>query len=105
MHIINIRFVLQMPGLKAFCSFCGFDGILKGCSDITQDMQSRTYDHLDVENAAFDRDYLEYSVNISDLKNSLQVISLNRYCELCCSFFIFIFSWRDVWLSSTGSCE
>lgn len=67
----------QMPSLEEFCSFCGFEDVLQGCSSVTQEMQSRAYDPLDIENAAFDRDYLEYSVNISDLKNSLQV----KYCD------------------------
>lgn len=78
--VTTVRFFqcAQMPSLEEFCSFCGFDDVLQGCSSVTQEMQSRGYDPLDIENAAFDRDYLEYSVNISDLKNSLQV----KHCYL-----------------------
>lgn len=51
----------------------GLEGLSQSWLTITKEMASRPYDLLDIDKASFDRDFLEYSVNVSDLKLLLQV--------------------------------
>lgn len=38
-----------------------------------QEVREKPYDLLDMDNTQFDRDILEFNVNVNDLENGLQV--------------------------------
>jgi dynein heavy chain len=51
----------------------GLEGVLKAFWSIVDDVKRKPYDLLDFSRTQFDRDYLEFNVNIHDLEISLQV--------------------------------
>lgn len=53
-------------------SFPGLEGVLKSFWSIVDDVKRKPYDLLDFSRTQFDRDYLEFNVNIHDLEISLQ---------------------------------
>lgn len=50
----------------------GLEGVLKAFWSIVDDVKRKPYDLLDFSRTQFDRDYLEFNVNIHDLEISLQ---------------------------------
>jgi hypothetical protein len=50
----------------------GLEGVLKAFWGIVDDVKRKPYDLLDFSRTQFDRDYLEFNVNIHDLEISLQ---------------------------------
>jgi len=50
----------------------GLEGVLKSFWSIVDDVKRKPYDLLDFSRTQFDRDYLEFNVNIHDLEISLQ---------------------------------
>lgn len=46
--------------------------MLKACWNVVDDVKRKPYDLLDFSRTQFDRDYLEFNVNIHDLEISLQ---------------------------------
>lgn len=51
----------------------GLEGVLKSFYGIVDDVKRKPYDLLDYARNQFDRDYLEFNVNIHDLEINLQV--------------------------------
>lgn len=51
----------------------GLESVLKSFYVIVDDVKRKPYDLLDYSRNQFDRDYLEFNVNIHDLEISLQV--------------------------------
>lgn len=72
--ILLVLHGMQIPALSKFCALAGLGGLSQDWLTVTKDMECRPYDLLDIDKAFFDRDYVEYSVNLSDLKLLLQVI-------------------------------
>jgi dynein heavy chain len=62
-----------------FCFVCyalpptGLEAVLKSLYTIIDDVKRKPYDLLDYSRNQFDRDYLEFNVNIHDLEISLLV--------------------------------
>jgi dynein heavy chain len=54
------------------CLLAGLEGVLKAFWNIVDDVKRKPYDLLDFSRTQFDRDYLEFNVNIHDLEISLQ---------------------------------
>lgn len=71
---LYVLYEMQIPALSNFCALAGLGGLSQDWLTITKDMECRPYDLLDIDKAFFDRDYVEYSVNVSDLKLLLQVV-------------------------------
>jgi dynein heavy chain len=51
----------------------GLEAVLKSLYTIIDDVKRKPYDLLDYSRNQFDRDYLEFNVNIHDLEISLLV--------------------------------
>lgn len=66
----------QFSSLSQHKHIEGLDFIIKKFNDIVDDVKRKPYDLLDFTQTQFDRDILEFNVNINDLEMSLQVHSL-----------------------------
>ena len=51
----------------------GLDAFYNRFQRAVEEIQNKPYNLLDMENTQFDRDILEFNVNVNDLENSLQV--------------------------------
>jgi hypothetical protein len=64
------------PGCRAHVALpppAGLEAVLKSLYTIIDDVKRKPYDLLDYSRNQFDRDYLEFNVNIHDLEISLLV--------------------------------
>lgn len=62
----------------------GLEGVLKSFWMIVDDVKRKPYDLLDFTRNQFERDYLEFDVNIHDLEISLQASGPScPCCKLC----------------------
>jgi Dynein heavy chain, N-terminal region 1 len=50
----------------------GLDAVLKSLNNIIDDVKRKPYDLLDYTRNQFDRDFLEFNVNIHELESGLQ---------------------------------
>lgn len=57
--------------------------MLKSLNNIIDDVKRKPYDLLDYTKNAFDRDFLEFNVNINDLELQLQVGAHFRHAAVC----------------------
>ncbi len=63
----------QFSGLAQHTHIEGLSGMIKRVEEIVDDVKRRPYDLLDFTNNAFDRDFLEFNVNVNDLEVTMQV--------------------------------
>lgn len=63
----------QFSGLAQHTHIDGLSGMIKRVEEIVDDVKRRPYDLLDFTNNAFDRDFLEFNVNVNDLEVTMQV--------------------------------
>lgn len=63
----------QFSSLEQHTHIEGLDTMLKSLNNIIDDVKRKPYDLLDYSKNAFDRDFLEFNVNINDLELQLQV--------------------------------
>ncbi|GFR42148.1 hypothetical protein Agub_g3000 [Astrephomene gubernaculifera] len=62
----------QFSSLEQHTHIEGLDTMLKSLNNIIDDVKRKPYDLLDYSKNAFDRDFLEFNVNINDLELQLQ---------------------------------
>ncbi|KAK9865923.1 hypothetical protein WJX84_001850 [Apatococcus fuscideae] len=62
----------QFSGLAQHTHIDGLSGMIKRVEEIVDDVKRRPYDLLDFTNNAFDRDFLEFNVNVNDLEVTMQ---------------------------------
>lgn len=62
----------QFSSLAQYTHLDGLDQMIKNFYNIVDDIKRKPYDLLDFYRTQFDRDFLEFNVNIHDLELSLQ---------------------------------
>ncbi len=65
--------VHQFSSLAAHTHIDGLEQMIKSFYNIVDDIKRKPYDLLDFSRNQFDRDFLEFNVNIHDLEMALQV--------------------------------
>jgi dynein heavy chain, axonemal len=68
-----ICFTLQFSSLASNTHIPGLDAFVRVFTEIVDDICRKPYDLLDTSRNIFDRDFMEFNVNIADLENDLQV--------------------------------
>ena len=63
----------QFSSLEQHTHINGLEQMIKNFYDIVDDIKRKPYDLLDFSRNQFDRDYLEFNVNVHDLDITLQV--------------------------------
>ncbi len=64
--------IWQFSSLEQHTHIEGLEAMLKNLNNIIDDVKRKPYDLLDYTKNAFDRDFLEFNVNINDLEMHLQ---------------------------------
>ena len=62
----------QFSSLAQYTHLDGLDQMIKNFYNIVDDIKRKPYDLLDFYKTQFDRDFLEFNVNIHDLELALQ---------------------------------
>lgn len=70
--MLSCRTLMCLTFHRHPCNPPGLEGVLKAFWGIVDDVKRKPYDLLDFSRTQFDRDYLEFNVNIHDLEISLQ---------------------------------
>ena len=65
--------IYQFSSLAQHTHIDGLDQMIKNFSNIVDDVKRKPYDLLDFHKNQYDRDILEFDVNIHDLEAALQV--------------------------------
>lgn len=68
--------MVSFSALEKHTHITGLDVIVKSFYLILDDVKRKPYDLLDFTQTQFDRDHLEFNVNIHDMEAQLQVRSL-----------------------------
>lgn len=77
----------QIAALEAHTHIAGIDGVLKAFRPVVDDVKCRPYDLLDFARSTFDRDFLEFNVNVHELDSQMQVgvfVVVGGAVVLCC---------------------
>lgn len=64
---------VQFSALTQHTHIEGMGEVTAGFEVIAEEIRSKPYDLLDASKDQFDRDFLEFNVNINDLEDTLQV--------------------------------
>lgn len=62
----------QICALEAHTHIAGIDAVLRALRPVVDDVKCRPYDLLDFSRNAFDRDFLEFNVNVHELDSQMQ---------------------------------
>ena len=68
----NIDSTVHQFGSLANQEVEGMENLMKGFSHIVDDLKRKPYDLLDYSKNTFDRDFLEFNVNVAELETALQ---------------------------------
>lgn len=96
----------QFSTLEQHMHIEGLDQMIKNLNNIIDDVKRKPYDLLDFSRNQFDRDFLEFNVNINDLELHLQV-GISMLYMRCRAHAVLINTWALYQLKTTSHllCE
>lgn len=69
----------QFSDLSQQTHIDGLESIVQNFDGVVDDIKRKPYDLLDFSNTQFDRDYMEFNVNIHELEMEIQVAQWTRF--------------------------